>query len=146
MVRAVSSGTCSITSAMSAGSRLASWRRSAGPSWSPAAAMTPTMNWASSDGAWCCSAADSVSVFIGGPLHLVGRMGSCLPKRRVAPRVNPKRAPNSCWTNTPTGYHKERMRDRTHLLNRLKRAEGQVRGLVGMIEDGRYCIDVLTHS
>ncbi len=35
-------------------------------------------------------------------------------------------------------------RDRTQLRNRLRRVEGQVRGLAGMIEDGRYCIDVLT--
>lgn len=34
--------------------------------------------------------------------------------------------------------------DRTQLLNRLRRVEGQVRGLAGMLEDGRYCIDVLT--
>jgi DNA-binding FrmR family transcriptional regulator len=30
------------------------------------------------------------------------------------------------------------------LLNRLNRIEGQVRGVARMIEDGRYCIDVLT--
>jgi DNA-binding FrmR family transcriptional regulator len=30
------------------------------------------------------------------------------------------------------------------LLNRLSRVEGQVRGLKGMVEDERYCIDVLT--
>ncbi len=30
------------------------------------------------------------------------------------------------------------------LLTRLKRIEGQVRGVEGMIEDERYCIDVLT--
>lgn len=35
-------------------------------------------------------------------------------------------------------------RDKTQLLNRLRRVEGQVRGLAGMLEDGRYCIDVLT--
>ena len=35
-------------------------------------------------------------------------------------------------------------RDRTLLINRLRRVEGQVRGLAGMLEDGRYCIDVLT--
>jgi CsoR family transcriptional regulator, copper-sensing transcriptional repressor len=29
-------------------------------------------------------------------------------------------------------------------LNRLKRIEGQVRGVVRMIESDRYCIDVLT--
>lgn len=27
---------------------------------------------------------------------------------------------------------------------RLKRIEGQVRGIVGMVEEGRYCIDVVT--
>ena len=43
------------------------------------------------------------------------------------------------------GYHTQCMRDRTQLLNRLRRVEGQVRGLAGMIEDGRYCIDVLWH-
>ena len=30
------------------------------------------------------------------------------------------------------------------LLNRLKRVEGQVRGIARMIEEDRYCIDVLT--
>ncbi len=30
------------------------------------------------------------------------------------------------------------------LLARLKRIEGQVRGIEGMVEDDRYCIDVLT--
>ena len=30
------------------------------------------------------------------------------------------------------------------LLNRLKRIEGQVRGVQGMVDDDRYCIDVLT--
>jgi len=30
------------------------------------------------------------------------------------------------------------------LLQRLKRIEGQVRGVQGMVEDDRYCIDVLT--
>jgi DNA-binding FrmR family transcriptional regulator len=30
------------------------------------------------------------------------------------------------------------------LLTRLKRIEGQVRGLQGMVDDDRYCIDVLT--
>jgi DNA-binding FrmR family transcriptional regulator len=30
------------------------------------------------------------------------------------------------------------------LLTRLKRVEGQVRGIEGMVEDDRYCIDVIT--
>ena len=34
--------------------------------------------------------------------------------------------------------------DKSKLLNRLGRLEGQVRGIARMIEDDRYCIDVLT--
>ncbi len=34
--------------------------------------------------------------------------------------------------------------DHTALLGRLKRIEGQVRGVAGMIENDRYCIDILT--
>jgi DNA-binding FrmR family transcriptional regulator len=30
------------------------------------------------------------------------------------------------------------------LLTRLSRVEGQVRGVAGMVEDDRYCIDVVT--
>jgi DNA-binding FrmR family transcriptional regulator len=30
------------------------------------------------------------------------------------------------------------------LLNRLSRVEGQVRGIARMVEEGRYCIDILT--
>lgn len=30
------------------------------------------------------------------------------------------------------------------LLDRLKRVEGQVRGLARMVEDERYCIDIIT--
>ena len=30
------------------------------------------------------------------------------------------------------------------LLNRLNRVEGQVRGVARRVEEGRYCIDVLT--
>ncbi|WP_260926596.1 metal-sensitive transcriptional regulator [Novosphingobium sp. 9] len=33
--------------------------------------------------------------------------------------------------------------DRTRTINRLKRIEGQVRGLQQMLVDQRYCIDVL---
>jgi DNA-binding FrmR family transcriptional regulator len=30
------------------------------------------------------------------------------------------------------------------LLKRLRRVEGQVRGIEGMVQDDRYCIDILT--
>lgn len=32
----------------------------------------------------------------------------------------------------------------TDLLRRLRRVEGQIRGIQGMIEDGRECTDVVT--
>ena len=34
--------------------------------------------------------------------------------------------------------------DREALLQRLRRIEGQVRGLQQMVEEERYCIDILT--
>ncbi|WP_439116308.1 metal-sensing transcriptional repressor [Paludifilum halophilum] len=52
--------------------------------------------------------------------------------------------------------HKEALvsrsdKERNQLLNRLKRIEGQIRGLQNMVEEDRYCMDVLvqitaTHS
>jgi CsoR family transcriptional regulator, copper-sensing transcriptional repressor len=38
------------------------------------------------------------------------------------------------------GYSK----DKEAILKRLRRLEGQVRGVQGMVEDDRYCIDVIT--
>jgi len=34
--------------------------------------------------------------------------------------------------------------DKPRLLNRLSRVEGQVRGIARMVEQDRYCIDILT--
>jgi DNA-binding FrmR family transcriptional regulator len=36
------------------------------------------------------------------------------------------------------------MHDRSNLIKRLSRIEGQVRGVSKMIEEDRYCLDVLT--
>ena len=41
---------------------------------------------------------------------------------------------------TTPGYHD----DKAAILARLKRIEGQVRGLQRMVDDETYCIDVLT--
>ena len=38
------------------------------------------------------------------------------------------------------GYHD----NKEQILKRLKRAEGQVRGLMRMVEEDKYCIDILT--
>ena len=40
----------------------------------------------------------------------------------------------------PTLRHEKKPK----LLNRLRRIEGQVRGVARMVEEDRYCIDVLT--
>lgn len=41
--------------------------------------------------------------------------------------------------NNASGYRSEHQRD---VINRLKRIEGQVRGLIDMVENGRSCEDV----
>lgn len=44
-----------------------------------------------------------------------------------------------------SGKHKERIdAEYKDLMNRLKRIEGQVRGVEGMLENNAYCIDILT--
>jgi DNA-binding FrmR family transcriptional regulator len=44
-------------------------------------------------------------------------------------------------TQTPNrGY----TADKEQLLARLRRIEGQIRGIEGMVDDDRYCIDILT--
>ena len=36
--------------------------------------------------------------------------------------------------------------NKSKLLNRLRRIEGQVRGVERMVEEDRYCIDILTQT
>lgn len=55
----------------------------------------------------------------------------------------------SCNCNDPedmdTIRHKYREdQEKSDLLKRLNRIEGQVRGVRSMVEDDRYCVDVLT--
>ncbi len=45
-------------------------------------------------------------------------------------------------TVTPRGYIKKG--DKEKLKNRLRRIEGQVRGLQRMVDEEAYCVDVLT--
>ena len=43
--------------------------------------------------------------------------------------------------------HTSKMRDdneKQQLINRLKRIEGPVRGVIGMLEDNAYCVDIIT--
>ena len=44
---------------------------------------------------------------------------------------------------------KSKHRDATELsglVNRLKRIEGQIRGVIGMLEADAYCVDILTQT
>ena len=52
--------------------------------------------------------------------------------------VKPPARRASSATHSPV-YRTEHQRD---VINRLKRIEGQVRGLIDMVEDGRSCEDV----
>ena len=46
-----------------------------------------------------------------------------------------------------SGKHKERGETEVReLMNRLKRIEGQVRGLENMLENGVYCTDILVQT
>ncbi|NSL51010.1 metal-sensing transcriptional repressor [Bacillus sp. P2(2020)] len=52
----------------------------------------------------------------------------------------------NCSNETMQHQYRETNRsenEKKRLLNRLKRIEGQVRGVQKMIEENRYCIDVL---
>ncbi len=46
--------------------------------------------------------------------------------------------------STPTTETRGYSATKEQLRKRLRRIEGQVRGVQGMVEDDRYCIDVLT--
>lgn len=51
-----------------------------------------------------------------------------------------------CMSESPDrlGHGYERSDLRAPLQNRLRRIEGQIRGLQRMVEEGRYCVDILT--
>lgn len=56
-------------------------------------------------------------------------------------------AENSCCCCSGNEKTTERDEDlKRNLLNRLKRIEGQIRGLERMVENDAYCNDILTQS
>ncbi len=53
-----------------------------------------------------------------------------------------RRANNQAILYTPIGYISTRLMSQA-IVNRLKRIEGQVRGITQMLEQDRYCVDIL---
>ncbi|MBA2315643.1 MAG: metal-sensitive transcriptional regulator [Chloroflexi bacterium] len=49
-------------------------------------------------------------------------------------------------TADPTNFRHSYTRDKTQLVRRLSRMEGQVRGIARMIEREEYCIDILQQT
>ena len=76
------------------------------------------------------------------PMVAAGADGVLEPLRRhqLAATAPVPQRPNGRSDMTETGYSA----DKQALIARLHRIEGQVRGIERMIEDDRYCIDVLT--
>lgn len=54
-----------------------------------------------------------------------------------------KELPIPLEDTTPAYAIRKKQQDKDKIVNRLKRIEGQVRGIEKMIEQDRYCIDVL---
>ena len=73
--------------------------------------------------------------------HSADGIGGHVPLAEIAP----VHAPIFLETVTPWGYIAGmQVKAKTSALKRLKRIEGQVRGLARMVETDRYCIDIVT--
>ena len=69
--------------------------------------------------------------------------GSC-PHCSPAPAETPCCAPAEGSTGCGCRHKQRTEEEYKHLITRLNRIEGQVRGVRKMVEDDRYCIDILT--
>ena len=57
--------------------------------------------------------------------------------------INVEEAGCECCSNRHKDRNEKEYKD---LMNRLKRIEGQIRGIEGMLEKGAYCTDILRQS
>jgi len=60
--------------------------------------------------------------------------------------MGPRRAPEQADAPDEPTFRHSYSRDRAQLLRRLRRIEGQVRGIARMIEREEYCIDILQQT
>jgi DNA-binding FrmR family transcriptional regulator len=51
---------------------------------------------------------------------------------------------DECERAESVRYSESYSHDKTKILNRLRRIEGQVRGVQRMVEEDQYCLDVMT--
>ena len=67
--------------------------------------------------------------------------GTAVPGEGVMPAPDGTEEPEAASDHTgPHGYAS----DKEAYLRRLRRVEGQVRGIARMVEEDKYCIDILT--
>ncbi|SMY12448.1 metal-sensitive transcriptional regulator [Brevibacterium jeotgali] len=64
--------------------------------------------------------------------------------QQATQRTAPEESHAQASTASASGHSHGYSGDKARLLARLSRIEGQVRGIARMIEDDKYCIDVLT--
>ena len=68
-------------------------------------------------------------------------------EKAAQPAVSVATAPIATATaELPGTFRHSYSRDRAHLLRRLSRIEGQVRGIARMIEREEYCVDILQQT
>ena len=71
-----------------------------------------------------------------------GSCPHCSPAPAEAPCCAPAEGSTGCGCR-----HKQRTEEEyKHLITRLNRIEGQIRGIRGMVENGAYCPDILVQS
>lgn len=81
------------------------------------------------------------------------KAGTATAEKTASAKTGATEAAQNAATETKScphcGIHESKERsdeERKNLMNRLKRIEGQVRGLEKMIEDNAYCPDVLVQA
>jgi len=66
--------------------------------------------------------------------------------QKIAAAAAPVAAAPVAAAELPGTFRHSYSRDRTQLLRRLSRIEGQVRGIARMIEREEYCVDILQQT
>ena len=70
--------------------------------------------------------------------------GESAPRAPDEVEEEPAERPQEFTTVHSHGKHLNRYTDKQALAQRLRRVEGQIRGIQRMVEEDRYCVDILT--